>query len=777
MVTIADVPSSFAFVSVTEFMRVMWMEVAIACFAAMIYVTLTGYLPNKKAKVVDGKLPKGAKSPPAGQTDQHDQTTPQLVAKAIRQGKIGSAVALLQEMPDAINGYVPANVAPRLLMAVAKAPDFEEAMALIQKLEFETRAFEAVVTEAKKNKDPAAGRQLQVMAGLLSIPMSPELLSLVEKAATAPANSATAEVGPAIVKEIRACAQSGDLPGAISIFEKQHKRATTSWLFNSVMDACVECGDLEKAIEYFGEVSSSGLADVISYNTLMKGYLSKGQIKDAEQLFADMPAKGLSPTLASFHGLLNFHATAGNRTGAWKVVEQMNAASVSPTSVTCSILLKGKLDSAADINKVLSLVDTIEPMDEVLFHHVADSCIRTNQLHLLSMYHSKLSSQGKSCALSAPTYGSMIKAFGQKWDMKRVRDLWADMIHQGVQPTAITLGCMIEALVANRCTAEAWKLAQQMRSDESTKPLVNTVIYSTILKGFSNAKETHKVMALYEEMQKEGVRPNNITYNTILNAFAQAGAMDRVPALLQDMKTAVPPAEPDIVTYSTLVKGFCNSGALNRAMKILKEMQAEGKISPDEVMFNSLLDGCFKEQRPTEALQLLEDMKAAGVRPSNFTLSMLVKLMGRCKRLNQAFSIVEEISKEYGLKVNIQVYTCLIQACFNNRQGLKAVSLYDKIISEGVLPDEFVYSALVQGCLKTGLVPQALHIAKNAFGLAQPTCKGTPPGINPRSLDELVYALGKTEGKAFLDEVQRGKSQAKGSSKGKDSNAPWNKSR
>merc|ERR550537_960220 len=163
------------------------------------------------------------------------------------------------------------------------------------------------------------------------------------------------------------------------------------------------------------------------------------------------------------------------------------------------------------------------------------------------------------------------------------------MVISSVKPTAVTFGCMVEALVINRCTADALKLAKELREDQETRPLVNTVIYSTILKGFANMKETGKVMALYEEMKSLGIHPNTITYNTILNAFAQGGAMDRVPALLEDMKAAEPPVEPDIVTYSTIIKGFCNSGALDRALKVLDDMKISGRHVPDEVMYNSLL--------------------------------------------------------------------------------------------------------------------------------------------------------------------------------------------
>jgi len=399
---------------------------------------------------------------------------------------------------------------------------------------------------------------------------------------------------------------------------------------------------------------------------------------------------------------------ARDRSGAWKLLEQMQAAGVSANQITCSILLKAKLSSAAEVAKVLALMDSIaQPMDEVCFASVVEACVRTNCLDLLSKHTAKFAREGGSLTFTAATYGSMIKAYGQVWDVKRVWELWTEMAGKNVQPTAITLGCMTEALVSNECVADAWKLAQQLLSEESTKPLVNTVIYSTILKGFAKAREMEKVMALYAEMRSHGVQPNTITYNTILNGLAQAGGMDRAPALLEDMKTASPPVDLDIVTYSTLVKGFCNSGSLDRALEILRELQAGDKFKPDEVMYNSLLDGCAKEHRPDDALKLLADMKKFGVPPSNYTLSMLVKLMGRCRRINQAFTLISEVSQEYGLKVNIQVYTCLIQACFSNRQATKAVALYDQIIKEGLAPDEYTYTALVKGCLQAGLADKA----------------------------------------------------------------------
>jgi len=576
--------------------------------------------------------------------------------------------------------------------------------------------------------------------------------------------------------DIRSCGKNGDLQGAIKIFDRLGSLANSTLILNSLLDACVECKDVEKAVKYFHQPGLNGLADVITYNTLMKGYIAIGQEGEAKQLLAQLSRKGLSATRTSFHGLLNARVNAKDFPAAWKLVAEMQAAGISPNAVTCSILLKGKMSTHSDVIRVLSLIDAMDqPMDDVLFLSVVEACIRTGRLDLLTKQAEKFMNQDGASSLSAPTYGSMIKAYGHARDLKRVWQFWDQMLFHGVPPTSITLGCMTEALVGNGCALEAWTLAAKMREGASTKDLVNTVIYSSILKGFAHLRDCDKVMALYEEMKSYGVQANTITFNTILNAFAQGGAMHRVPPLLEDMKTSTPPVEPDLVTYSTIVKGFCNAGQLDRALSILSDMKTSGKHVPDEVMYNSLLGGCAKEHRPDDALQLLDDMRKFNVAPSNYTLSMLVKLMGRCRRINQAFTMLEDISKEFDLKINIQVYTCLIQGCFNAGQPGKAMALLEKIVEEGVAPDSMTYTVLVRGCVQGGLLEKAVELVRLAYGRGPTPGKGTPPGLNAGCFDELVHALGGPTSDTAKDIVSElgdcppacsGKGNGKGASKG-----------
>merc|ERR1719158_836071 len=124
--------------------------------------------------------------------------------------------------------------------------------------------------------------------------------------------------------------------------------------------------------------------------------------------------------------------------------------------------------------------------------------------------------------------------------------------------------------------------------------------------------------------------------------------MDRVPCLLEDMRKSN--VDADLVTYSTLVKGYSLTGKVSHAFKVLEEMKSNKNLKPDEILCNSLLEGCAREHRVDLALSLLEQMKELGVAPSNCTLSILVKLLGRSQKLDKAFKVVSEISMVHGFR-------------------------------------------------------------------------------------------------------------------------------
>merc|ERR1719324_2258113 len=177
-----------------------------------------------------------------------------------------------------------------------------------------------------------------------------------------------------------------------------------------------------------------------------------------------------------------------------------------------------------------------------------------------------------------------------------------------------------------------------MLLDSHCKSLVNAVIYCSVLKGFSHQKRFDRVWTVYQEMLGLKLQFSIVTFNTLIDACARSGEMARIPKILESMVGQG--IQPNIITYSAILKGYCQENRLDEAFQVLQDMLQTTRFKPDEIMYNTLLDGCARQGLFERGFKVLSEMEADGISPSNFTLSLLVKLCSRSKRLARAFEVV-----------------------------------------------------------------------------------------------------------------------------------------
>eukprot|EP00747_Dinoflagellata_sp_TGD_P165325 gnl/TRDRNA2_/TRDRNA2_186447_c0_seq1.p1 gnl/TRDRNA2_/TRDRNA2_186447_c0~~gnl/TRDRNA2_/TRDRNA2_186447_c0_seq1.p1 ORF type:complete len:231 (-),score=42.01 gnl/TRDRNA2_/TRDRNA2_186447_c0_seq1:58-750(-) len=161
-------------------------------------------------------------------------------------------------------------------------------------------------------------------------------------------------------------------------------------------------------------------------------------------------------------------------------------------------------------------------------------------------------------------------------------------------------------------------------------------------------------------------------------------------------------------------------------------------------MYNSLLDGCAQNNLVEEGLNLLDEMQASGVIPSNFTLSILVKLMNRSRKLEQAFSIVEQVTTKFRFKPNTHVYNNLMQACISNKNLQRAMSTFETMLSERVHPDARTYTVLARGCISSHQCQQACGLIRGALAL--------PGALSPIAHNQSLAAVPSLES-SFICEI------------------------
>jgi len=138
----------------------------------------------------------------------------------------------------------------------------------------------------------------------------------------------------ASINSIRAKGHAKDLRGAIGVFKKlQASGAVLNvQVHNCLIDAHLQCDDLSGALAHFQEVARSGIADIVSYNTVLNVLLRKGHVDQAQKLLREMAARGVPASKVTFHELLHAKVVAGDENSSWKLLDEMRAADLPPLS-------------------------------------------------------------------------------------------------------------------------------------------------------------------------------------------------------------------------------------------------------------------------------------------------------------------------------------------------------------------------------------------------------------------------------------------------------------
>lgn len=175
---------------------------------------------------------------------------------------------------------------------------------------------------------------------------------------------------------LRVHLKQNDFPSSMEILQDMTQQGVKidSLALNQTLATGIACGKTEAVAQLIEDVGSqpeglpSSAVDIVSYNTLIKGYAQKGDVDGCSKALERLTQRGLKPNAITLNTSIDCAIRAGRFDEVWRLFERMISLSIEPDKFTCSIMVKGLSRSShhlgdAYVQQLQTILAMMEKLD------------------------------------------------------------------------------------------------------------------------------------------------------------------------------------------------------------------------------------------------------------------------------------------------------------------------------------------------------------------------------------------------------------------------------
>ncbi|KAH7428636.1 hypothetical protein KP509_09G009700 [Ceratopteris richardii] len=539
--------------------------------------------------------------------------------------------------------------------------------------------------------------------------------------------------------------------------------------FCCVLKACGSIGDLEKGQIVHNRILRARLLgrNVKVANALVAMYAKCGALKKAQQVFDGIP----NPNSISWNTLISGLVQYEQDEDALTCFKRMQLAGCYPDAVTFTCILKvcgnlRTLDLGEEIHKLILKAHLLEE-DIVVANALVDMYVRCGEFEKAIEVFDKLPVH------DVVSWNVLIGGYAQHGYNKQALKCFYDMQARGVCPNPITFSFVLKVCSNVGDLEMGEKLQTQILREHMFEQDIgisnavidmysrcgslikarevfnavskkNTATWNALIAGYCQHGHYEEALGCFRQMQLEGFRMDEITASCMFKVCGNLRALDEGNAIhLQAVKEGL--LEGDVVGTNALIDMYTKCNALEEAQNVFDKLHDRNAVS-----WNVLIGGYSQKGYANVALELFNQMQAAGCSPDAVTLASVLTSCGSAGALDQGQEIHMHIVKWNLLDTDIvlagalvdmyaqcgslqkaqQVFdelplwntvswTVLINGYVQHGHGEKALNCFEKMNQDGLIPDAATLACLLRTCGHLGAAykGEEIHaeIAKHQF--------------------------------------------------------------
>ncbi|XP_059659664.1 pentatricopeptide repeat-containing protein At5g27110-like [Cornus florida] len=406
--------------------------------------------------------------------------------------------------------------------------------------------------------------------------------------------------------------QNGQCEKALELFEKMKGFGfePDSVTLTTAISSCTRLLDFERGKGIHKELVRSGFAlDGFISTALVDMYGKCGCLEMAKELFEKIPRK----SLVSWNSLISGYSSIGDVNSCIELFRRMNAEGIKSTSTTLSSLLMASSRSAklqhgkfihghiirnhleADLFINSSLVDLYFKCGRVQLAEIVFGKMPKTNVVAWNVMISGYVSVGcyfealgiftgmKQAGIKpdAITFTSILAACSQLAALEQGKEIHKCITESKLEPNEIVMGALLDMYAKCGAVDEALSVFNKL-------PERDIVSWTSMIMAYGSHGQAFEALQLFNKLQRSNMKLDRITFLAVMSACSHAGLVDEGCYYFNLMTTDYG-IKPTIEDYSCLMDLLGRAGRLHEAYEIL---QKNPDIKENGELLSTLFSAC-----------------------------------------------------------------------------------------------------------------------------------------------------------------------------------------
>ncbi|OIS98488.1 PREDICTED: pentatricopeptide repeat-containing protein At4g14820 [Nicotiana attenuata] len=199
---------------------------------------------------------------------------------------------------------------------------------------------------------------------------------------------------------------------------------------------------------------------------------------------------------------------------------------------------------------------------------------------------------------------------------------------------------------------------------------------------------------LYDKLSQK----NLVVSTAMISGYSKVGQVEAARSIF-DQTT-----NKDLVCWSAMISGYAESNQPQEALKLLGEMQASG-VKPDQVTMLSVISACANLGALDQAKRIHLIVDKYRFREALPVNNALIDMYAKCGSLEGARGVFGRMRRK-----NVITWTSMISAFAVHGEAEQALMHFHQMKCEQVKPNWVTFVAVLYACSHAGLVDEGLQI-------------------------------------------------------------------